>query len=319
MLQSTALRAIAIHGAARPIVVCGAQHAEEIFQQLARIDCVPGQMVIEPVARNTAPAIAAAAMTVDPDDLLLILPADQVISDVQAFVSSIGPAAKAATQGMLVTFGIAPTGPATGYGYIERGPSIDSESRVHSVIQFVEKPSPSLAQQYLGSGAFSWNAGMFMMKAGVYLSELQAGRPAIEAAVRQAIDEADTSRAGRTELGRDAFSSSPSESIDYAVMEGTNKAAVIDLKAGWSDIGSWEAMWDLAAKDPDGNHVEGTAYLLDVSDSLIRVQDRPVAIIGLSDVVVVDTGDALLIAAKDRVQDVKSIVDRMEADGRPEV
>jgi len=319
MLQSTALRAAAVQGATNPIVVCGIRHEDEVYQQLADIDCVPGQMVVEPMGRNTAPAIAAVAMTVDPDDLLLVLPADHVIGDVQAFVSSVTNSIDAAGKGMLVTFGIPPTGPATEYGYIERGPSIDPESKVHSVIKFVEKPGADLAQKYVASGDFSWNAGMFLMKASTYLSELHTSRPAIAEAVRSAVDKADTSRAGRIGLDAEAFSSCPSESIDYAVMEGTDKAAVTDLEAGWSDIGSWEAMWDLAPKDSDGNHVSGSAYLQGVSNSLIKVGDRPVAIIGLNDIVVVDTGDALLIAAKGQVQAVKTIVDRLEADGRPEV
>jgi mannose-1-phosphate guanylyltransferase/mannose-6-phosphate isomerase len=318
MLQATAARAAAVAGSGPPFVVCGAAHVDEVERQLADRGVDAAKIVIEPVGRNTAPAIAAVALSVQPDDLLLILPADHVIADVDAFVEAVSHGVTAAEEGMLVTFGVRPTSPATGYGYIEHGPDVTDRGVAMSVVRFVEKPDIETAQQYLASGTFSWNAGLFLFRAGAYLTELAKHRPDILDSVRAALDHAEHAGA-RTTLDPERFEQCPAESIDYAVMEKTDRAAVVPLEAGWSDVGSWAAWWELADKDATGNAVSGAAYLEGVTNSLVRAGERPVAVIGLDGVVVVDTGDAILISSRDRSEDVKRIVESLTSDEREEI
>lgn len=317
MLQATARRAADLSEAAPPIVVCGSAHADEAQRQLVAVGIEPARLILEPVGRNTAPAIAAAAGTVDPNDLLLVLPADHVVADQAAFAAAVDSATGPAEDGRLVTFGITPTRPATGYGYIEHGPEL-SFPGAESVVRFVEKPDEPTAQGYVTSGNFSWNAGMFLMQAGTYLAELTHYRPDIARAAGAAVRDA-TREGIRVQLDPERFAACPSESIDYAVMERTERAAVVRLDAGWSDVGSWSALLDLADADVDGNAVSGTAYLEGVRNSLVRAGDRPVVVIGLDGVIVVDAGDAVLVVDRNHAEAVKQIVERLDGDGRPEV
>ncbi len=300
--------------ASRPLVVCNASHADAISEQLAEIGREPELLVAEPVGRNTAPAVAAAAFLAEPHAILVVLPADHVIADVEAFRKALDVAVEAAGQGHLVTFGVVPDRPETGYGYIEVGEAHDGWRRVE---RFVEKPDRTTAAVYVGSGRHLWNSGMFVFKASEIRSELERHAPEVVTAVDRAL--ADASREGRLLRLGAAFAEAPSVSIDYAVMEKTDRAVVVPLDAGWSDVGSWAALWEISERDQDDNVVMGEAEVLDVHRSYVRSEGRLVAVVGVDDVIVVDTGDAVLVAARDRAQDVKRLVDRLARRGRPEV
>lgn len=315
LLQRTARRAAAVDGAAAAVVVTGAAHHEVIGRQLADVGLAAARIVVEPVGRNTAPAAAAAALLADPGELLLVLPSDHLIRDVPAFTAAVARAARAAAQGYLVTFGVVPTRPETGFGYIERGADLGDGAL--EVRAFVEKPDRGIAESYLASGRHFWNSGMFLFRAGRYLEELELHAPDILEAVRGAIGPEDGH--GRVFLTAAEFGACRADSIDYAVMEPTGRAAMVPLDAGWHDVGSWEAVWELEDRDASGNAVSGSAYLEQVRRSLVLAGDRPVAVIGLDDVIVVDAGDAVLVCARDHAQAVREIVARLEADGRAEV
>lgn len=285
-------------------------------EQLRECKAVPQALILEPVGRNTAPAIAIAALQAlakAEDALLLVLPSDHVVRDDRAFHTAVKHAAVAAEAGKLVTFGVVPMTAETGYGYIKAG---NAGETVRGVERFVEKPDLATAQQYLASGDYFWNSGMFLFKASRYLAELQALRPEILSACRAALD-----KAARDEdfirLDADAFASCPSDSIDYAVMEKTADAAVVALDAGWSDVGSWSALWDVSDKDADGNACHGDVIALDCSNSY-AYGSRLIAMVGLKDIVVVETDDAVFVGHKDRVQDVKEVVGRIKREGRSE-
>jgi len=267
--------------------------------------------ILEPCARNTAAAVAAAALHVaetNPQDILLILPADHLIADQAAFAAAVAQATELAREGLLVTFGIRPTAPETGYGYIE--------AERHRVKRFVEKPDRETAQQYLQSGRFYWNSGMFCFSAQTMLDEMQAHCPAILDQVRTALSHGRVVKGDhilQCELDRDAFTRVPEDSIDYAVMEKTARAAVVPCDIGWSDIGSWAALGELAEADAQGNRIEGEALLKDVENCFIRSEDRLVGAVGVKDLIIVDTPDALLVAHKDRAQDVKQIYGELKS------
>jgi mannose-1-phosphate guanylyltransferase/mannose-6-phosphate isomerase len=267
--------------------------------------------ILEPCARNTAAAVAAAALHVaetNPQDILLVLPADHLIADQTAFASAVAQATELAREGSLVTFGIRPTAPETGYGYIE--------AEGHRVKRFVEKPDRETAQQYLQSGRFYWNSGMFCFSAQTMLDEMQAHCPAILDQVRAALSHGRMTKGDdvlQRELDRDAFTRVPEDSIDYAVMEKTARAAVVPCDIGWSDIGSWAALGELAEADAKGNRIEGEALLKDVEHCFIRSEDRLVGAVGVKDLIIVDTPDALLVAHKDRAQDVKQIYGELKS------
>lgn len=267
--------------------------------------------ILEPCARNTAGAVAAAALHVaetNPQDILLILPADHLIADQAAFAAAVAQATELAREGLLVTFGIRPTAPETGYGYIE--------AEGHRVKRFVEKPDRETAQQYLQSGRFYWNSGMFCFSAQTMLDEMQAHCPAILDQVRAALSHGRVVKGDhilQCELDRDAFTQVPEDSIDYAVMEKTARAAVVPCDIGWSDIGSWAALGELAEADAQGNRIEGEALLKDVENCFIRSEDRLVGAVGVKDLIIVDTPDALLVAHKDRAQDVKQIYGELKS------
>ena len=317
MLQATWQR-VAPLAAAAPIVVAGEEHRFMVAEQLREAGASAATILLEPVARNTAPAIAVAALEAlrgGEDPLLLVLPSDHVIADPAGFRAAVAQAAPAARDGRLVTFGIVPDAPETGYGYIQAAPG----QGVRAVRRFVEKPDAATAAGYLASGDHYWNSGMFLLRASAYLEELGRLQPAMLEACRQV-----HARARRdpdfVRLDAEAFAACPADSIDYAVMEHTARAAVLPLEVGWNDVGSWAALWQVAEQDGDGNAHRGDVLALDCRDTLAWADGgRLVALLGLEDVVVVDTADAVLVARKDAVQDVRRVVAALKAQGRPEV
>jgi mannose-1-phosphate guanylyltransferase/mannose-6-phosphate isomerase len=314
MLQATWKRVASIAGAA-PIVVANQEHRFMAAEQLRECKVLPQALILEPVGRNTAPAIAIAALqalSAGDDALLLVLPSDHVVRNEAAFHAAVKQAAVAAESGKLVTFGIVPTAPETGYGYIKAA----TGEGVRAVDRFVEKPDLATAEQYVSSGEYFWNSGMFLFKASRYLKELETLQPAILAACRNALDKAARDN-DFIRLDAEAFAASPNDSIDYAVMEKTADAAVVPLDAEWNDVGSWSALWEVSDKDADGNACHGDVIALDCKDSY-AYGNRLIAMVGLQDVVVVETDDAVFVGHKDRVQDVKEIVGRIKREGRSE-
>lgn len=322
MLQATALRTRGLANAGdRCLIVANEAHRFSVAEQLDAIG-MRWQIILEPEGRNTAPAAALAALQAagdDPDAILLIMPADHVIRDVEAFRAAVGAGAAAAEAGRLVTFGVVPTQPETGYGYIRanavHGNSAYSE--VAPVEEFVEKPDLAAAKSYLESGEYYWNSGMFLFRARAYLEELDRFAPDIAVACKASMQDKSLD-GGFVRLDEDAFLACPSDSIDYAVMEQSSNAAVIPLEAGWSDVGSWSALQDVSPGDADGNTLNGDVLVHDCKDSFVQAESRLVAAVGLRDVIVVETKDSVLVAHRNRSQDVKALVDRLEAEGRPE-
>ena len=319
MLQDTVLRLAAGTELMAPLVVCGNEHRFLVAEQLREIGVEPLAILLEPVGRNTAPAVAAAAhylRAIDPQAVLLVLPADHVIQDAPAFFRAIEQAAIPVRDGALATFGIVPTAPETGYGYIRGGVSAGS-AHCYSVDRFVEKPDLATAQDFLEAGNYYWNSGMFLFRAESYLQELSQFNPAIATASGEAV------RLGYRDLDfcrldEAAFTACPSDSIDYAVMEHTRHAIVIPADIGWSDVGSWSALWEVQPGDADGNVTRGDVYLDNVTNSLVRAESRIVAVVGVQDLVVVETADAVLVAHKDQVQRVKQVVEHLKAQARTE-
>ncbi len=320
LLQDTLARVIGDRFAA-PVVVCNDDHRFIIAEQLRQLDLKPGAIVLEPAARNTAPAVAAAATLIlrdDPDALLLVLPSDHIIRDVAAFVRAVEIAASAARSGRLVAFGLASKHPETGYGYIRRGGPLAGVRDAYDIERFVEKPDLATAQTYLADGAWSWNSGMFLFPARLYLDELTSHQPKIAAAAARAVDGA-TKDLDFLRLDKAAFEDSPSLSIDYAVMEKTKRAAVVPADLGWNDVGAWSALWDVGVRDASGNVMIGDVIAHDTTNAYLRTSDGMLlATVGLDNIVVVVTDDVVLAAAKDRAQDVKKIVDALKAKSRSE-
>ncbi|WP_125076467.1 mannose-1-phosphate guanylyltransferase/mannose-6-phosphate isomerase [Pseudoxanthomonas sp. SGT-18] len=315
LLQATWQR-IAPLASGPALVVANGEHRFMVAEQLRQAGCKPGAILLEPVARNTAPAIAVAALhatTSGEDPLLLVLPSDHVIQDEAAFRDAVRVAADAAEAGRLVTFGIVPTGAETGYGYIKAAPG----DGVRPVEQFVEKPDLETARTYVAKGTYYWNSGMFLFKASRYLAELERLNPAMLRACRGALEGASHDE-DFIRLEKTAFGECPSDSIDYAVMEKTSAAAVLPLDVGWNDVGSWAALWSVAEQDGDGNAHHGDVIALDCRNTLAWGDGRLVAMLGLEDIVVVDTDDTVLVAHRDRVQEVKEIVARLKNQGRTE-
>jgi len=319
LFQETILRASGLPGMQPPVTVCSEDHRFMVGEQLQEVGIANGGILLEPAARNTAPAIALAALHLLADDAnatMLVMPADHLIEDEAAFRSAVARAATLAEQGWLVTFGIHPDYAETGYGYIARGEALGDEG--YRVGRFVEKPDLMTAEAYVSEGTYAWNSGMFLFRAEKYLEELGRHAPDILAAARKAYLSAE-SDLDFIRVGKEAFLSSPSDSIDYAVMERTDRAALVPVSCGWSDIGSWSSLWSVADRDDDGNCHEGDVISIDTTGSLVRASDRRmIATIGVSDLVIVDTPDATLVARKDRVQDVKAVVDRLKTAGRQE-
>jgi mannose-1-phosphate guanylyltransferase/mannose-6-phosphate isomerase len=320
MLQETALRVAGWPGLMAPLVVCGNDHRFMVAEQMREIGVTPLGILLEPVGRNTAPAVAAAAhylQAIDPEAVMLVLPADHVIKDNDAFKDAVLRAQTMVGHGALATFGIVPQAPETGYGYIRRGAQANGAPDCYKVERFVEKPDRATAEAFLADGGYYWNSGMFMFEAGRYLAELAKFNPDIaaasEAAVRTGYRDLDFCR-----LDEAAFAGCPSDSIDYAVMERTRDAVVVPADIGWSDVGSWSALWEVQRRDADGNAQRGDVYLDGVSNSLVRAESRIVAVVGVQDLVVVETPDAVLVAHKDQVQRVKQVVDHLKAKERTE-
>lgn len=311
MLQLTARRAVGDRFAA-PIVVANAAHADEIDEQLTEAGIADARLILEPAARNTAPAIALAAVEVEPDAILLVMPSDHVIGDVGAFHEAIERATPLVEAGWLVTFGIAPTAPETGYGYICRGKEITGG--VNRVKRFVEKPDRATAQHYLATGHYSWNGGIFLFTASAYMEALEEFAPGMLDAARAAI--AAARREGRhVHPDAEAFGRSPSDSIDYAVMEKADRVAVVPVDMGWSDVGSWDALHELAHKDEANNAHHGEVIAIDTSNCLIRSEGPVVAVVGVKDVIVIATHDAVLVLPRGDSQQVKRAVEALQRDG----
>jgi mannose-1-phosphate guanylyltransferase/mannose-6-phosphate isomerase len=322
LLQQTAQRVADPQRFAAPLVVANEEHRFIIAEQLREIGVVPQALLLEPVGRNTAPAACVAALTLvaaesESEPLMLLLPSDHTIGDAAAFAAAIDRAAGAARRGALVAFGITPERPETGYGYIRRGASFDGTKGAFAIAEFVEKPEPKRARQFLASGKHYWNSGIFLFPAQRYLDELERLRPDIVAACRKSLSET-----GRdvdfTRLGKDAFTACPAESIDYAVMEHTAAAVVVPVAMGWSDVGSWDALWAMGAKDAAGNLIEGNVVAESASNCYLRSEAGLVAAIGVSDLVVVATGDAVMVAPREQTQEVRRLVARLVAEGRGE-
>jgi len=312
MVQATWRRVEALADLA-PIVVANEEHRFLVAEQLRQVGAPVPAILLEPVGRNTAPAIAAAAlqaMAGGADPLLLVLPSDHVVRDVAGFQRAVREASSAAEAGALVTFGIVPHAPETGFGYIQA----EAGDGLRQVLRFVEKPDAATARSYLDAGGYYWNSGMFLFRASRYLEELARFRPDIVDAVRAA--HAGARHDGDfVRLDKDAFSACPSDSIDYAVMEKTADAMVLPVDIGWNDVGSWSALWDVAERDADGNAHHGDVIAVDSRNSYAYAQ-RLVALVGVDDIVVVETDDAVLVARKDKVQEVKQVVARLKQEQR---
>lgn len=300
------------------IIICNEEHRFIVAEQLRESNLNNCDIILEPIGRNTAPAIAVAAfhaLNSDKDAILLVLAADHVIKDINAFHEAISKAESLATKDKLVTFGVVPDKAETGYGYIKRGQQINGEG--YLVDSFVEKPDSETAGSYLLSGEYLWNSGMFMFKASRYLDELKKFHPSIYSSCEQSVNIIEKSF-DYLRLDKEIFSSCPSESIDYAVMEKTDAAVVVPLDAQWNDVGSWSALWDINSKDTENNVLIGDVVLHDVSDSYIHASSKLVSAIGVDNLVIVETPDAIMVSSKDRVQDVKAIVKQLNKNDRPE-
>ena len=312
MLQLTARRVPPSEGFAAPIVVANAAHADMIETQLGKAGIAEARLILEPVGRNTAPAIAAAALALPRDAIMLVMPSDHVIQDVAAFRAAIAAARPLVEQGWLATFGITPDGPETGYGYIKRGePLADGVARVDS---FVEKPDRETAEAYLATGRYSWNGGIFLFGAGAYLDALQAHAPEMLARVQEAMDKA-TRDGSRIFPDRHAFAASPSQAVDYAVMEKADKVAVVPVEMGWSDVGSWDALHAISDCDDNGNAHHGEVFAIDTKRCMIRSEGPVVAAVGVKDLIVIATPDAVLIMPRGASQEVKRAVEALKKDG----
>jgi mannose-1-phosphate guanylyltransferase/mannose-6-phosphate isomerase len=314
LLQQTVSRLDGAGNVAAPLLVCNEEHRFLIAEQLRQMGKAPADIILEPVGRNTAPALTLAALALlkrSPDDaLMLVMPADHVIQNTAKFHSAVKEGSALAEKGRLVTFGIVPVAPETGYGYIRRGKGNEVEA-------FVEKPDAETAAQYVSSGEYLWNSGMFMMLASAWLDELNRFHPAMLEACKLA-HEGGRRDADFYRVDRQAFGSCQSNSIDYAVMEETDKAAVVALDAGWSDIGAWSSLWEASTRDAQGNVVQGDVYTHATQNALLISQHRFVAAVGLDDIIVVETPDAVLVVHKNHAQDVKEVVSRLKSDKRSE-
>lgn len=301
-----------------PIVVCNEEHRFIVAENMQDIGLKPKNIVLEPIGRNTAPAIAAAAIVAmkdGSDPILMVMPADQIVEDIKAFGKAITTAQSYAEQGNLVTFGIKPTEAHTGYGYIEQGSPL--EENVCKIAAFKEKPDAKTAQNFLESGKYLWNGGMFCFKASVLLKELEEHQPGLLEHVKRAVDNA-VNDLDFNRLDKEPFENAPNIAIDYAVMERTKNGVVVGLDAGWNDIGSWDSVWSVSPKDKNGNACKGDAIIQDSANNYIYSKEKLVSVLGVDNLVIIDTRDALLVADKSKVQDIKAIVNKLNEANRKE-
>lgn len=301
-----------------PIIVCNEEHRFIVAENMQELKLKPRNILLEPVGKNTAPAIAAAAliaMDVGEDPVLMVLPADHIIEDVKAFQEAIKTAEHYAKKGNLVTFGIKPTRAHTGYGYIELGQEL--QNNANEISEFKEKPDEETAEAFVKSGQYLWNSGMFCFKASIYLEEIEKHQPGLLKHVKKAVDDA-ANDLDFNRLDKAAFEKCPEIAIDYAVMEKTKKGVVIGLDANWSDIGSWDSVWDVSEKDENGNVCKGDIIAQDSTNNYIYSKEKLISTLGVDNLVIIDTRDALLVADKDKVQDIKVIVNALKDNNRQE-
>jgi mannose-1-phosphate guanylyltransferase/mannose-6-phosphate isomerase len=319
LFQLTLNRVVSLQGSSEPRVICNEEHRFLIAEQAHKIQIKLASILLEPIARNTSPAVTLAALQLQSEkkenDLMLVLPSDHIIANPHAFYAAIEKAALAANNDNLVTFGILPTQPETGYGYIKAGEDLKYGS--FKVNQFVEKPNLEKAKAYLASGDYFWNSGMFLFKVSTYLDEIKIHSPEILAACQKALSKA-TTDLDFTRIDKDAFMKCPSDSIDYAVMEKTKRAAVVPLDAEWNDVGAWPAVWDVLDKDIHGNAYQGDVIIESSNNSYAHANHRLVSLLGVRDLMVIETPDVVLVAHKDFSQDVKKIVDQLKKEARTE-
>ena len=326
LFQSTVERLDGLANQQNLLVVCNEEHRFMVAEQLLEIGKKHQGILLEPIGRNTAPAVTVAALYLleqaaqqgtNTDPVMLVLPADHVIPDVAAFQKAVEAARPVAEAGYLVTFGITPTAPETGYGYIEQGQPLTDFAETYQVAAFAEKPSSETAQCYLDGGKHLWNAGIFMFKASIFLHELETYNPAILAACGKTLKQAQRDM-DFVRLNKSEFEACPSDSIDYAVMEHTRHAATIHLSAGWNDVGAWSAVWEVCERDAANNVLRGNVIAQDAGNNLVFTEDRLVTLVGVDDLIVIETKDATLVTHKSKAQDVKKIVTQLEAQGRSE-
>ena len=317
MFAATLVRVDGLPDLTAPMIVCNADHRPFVDEDLRALGRVALSILLEPVGRNTAPAIAVGALQarllLGRDPVLLVLPADHVVRDAEAFRAAVQRGIARAEAGELVTFGIVPDRPETGYGYIRSA----TPGEPSAVRAFVEKPDAKAAQAYVESGEYLWNSGIFMFRASAFLHELTRHRPDMIAPCEAAVERA-TSDGGATVLDPEAFAGCPADSIDYAVMQKTDRAAVVPLSAGWSDVGSWDALWEASDRDGHGNAVTGDVIAIDTEGSVLDARHGSIAAVGVRDLVIVATEDAVLVVPRARAQDVKTVVTRLER-ARPEL
>jgi mannose-1-phosphate guanylyltransferase/mannose-6-phosphate isomerase len=321
MLQDTVFRLASIEERGPVYCVCNESHRFLVAEQLHETGADIGEIILEPSGRNTAPAAAIAALLIMkkyPGAVMLVLPADHVIPDTAAFGEAVAAGKSAAEAGTLVTFGIVANSPETGYGYIRVSLDTEDEKTIYPVLEFVEKPDRETAERYLASGDYFWNSGIFLFKAETYLLELEAHNPAMLAACREALEKS-IEDLDFLRLDAEAFCKSPSDSIDYSVMEKTTRAALVPLNAGWNDVGSWSALWDVQERDDAGNIKKGDVLVHDVKNCYIHAASRLVTAVGLEGHIIIETSDAVLVASRECVQDVKVLVEQLKKSERDEV
>jgi len=319
LLQQTACRLDSLADVGDAVYVCNEEHRFLLAEQIAQLGKSPATIILEPTGRNTAPALTLAALYLvkqDPDAMMVVMPADHVMTEPQQFVAAVEQGRDNAEQGALVTFGIVPESPETGYGYIKRDARIEG-STAYAVARFVEKPDRQTAERYLSEGDYYWNSGIFLMRADRWLDEISQYHPEILRNCREAMNTGVQDR-DFFRVNKQKFNECPSDSIDYAVMEKTERAVVLPISAGWSDIGAWSALWDICPHDDDGNVIQGDVLVEDTYNSFLVAQHRCLAMVGLDNVVVVETADAVLVASKDKAQNVKAIVSRLKGSKREE-
>lgn len=321
MLQDTLTR-LPVSGTSAPLLICNEEHRFLVAEQLRQINHRHQGIILEPIGRNTAPAIALAALQAVQnahDPMLLVLAADHLIQDEEAFHQALVKARTLAEQNYLVTFGVVPEAPHTGYGYIKSGSSVSHKETLlgFQVAQFVEKPNMATAQDYVQNGDYYWNSGMFMFKAQAYLDAMKIHSPEILVACERALEGAEQDL-DFIRVAAEAFSASPDDSIDYAVMEKAENVAMVPLQAGWSDVGAWSSLWDVAEKDSSGNAFVGDVLATQSHNNYVNAEGRLVTLVGCDDMVVIETKDAVLVAKRDAVQDIKTIVNQLKEQSRPE-